>query len=332
MKNTLIPLIPFAVAVALTGTAKAQTSITAYGIVDAGIVSERGGPAGSVTKLTSGVQSGSRLGFRGTEDLGGGLSAKFVLETGIAVDTGGFNQGNTAFARQSYVGLNGNFGSVTMGRQYTPHYLVLTTIDPFGTGLAGDSQNLVASPTRMNNTIIYATPELAGFSADLAYGFGEVAGNSHANRQIGTSFGYAAGPLYVRLGHHRSEDAIASGTAKNTILGATYDFKVVKASFAYNRNTGFSTIDSRDWLAGVSVPFGPSTVMASYIRKDDKSAANQDAHQLAIGYTYALSKRTNFYTSYARIDNKNGAAFTVGSAIETGSGDKAFNLGVRHVF
>src|SRR5437868_4896157 len=107
MKKTAIA---FALAAAFAGAAQAQSSVTVYGAVDLGLVLERG-PAGSVTKLSSGVEAGSRLGFKGTEDLGGGLSAKFVLEMGISVDNGGLNQGGAAFGRQSLVGLAGGFGS-----------------------------------------------------------------------------------------------------------------------------------------------------------------------------------------------------------------------------
>lgn len=329
MKKTLLVLASLS---AMSSASHAQTAVTLYGIADVGIVAERGGPAGSVTKLASGVQSGSRLGFRGTEDLGAGLSARFVLETGIALDSGGFNQSNTAFGRQAFVGLNGDFGGVTLGRQYTPHYLTLNAIDPFGTGLAGNAQNLVTSPTRMNNAMIYTSPSLNGFSADLAYGFGEVAGNNSANRQLGGSVGYATGPVYVRLAHHRIEDATGTESVKGTLLGASYDFNVAKASFGYNWITGAAGADSQDLLLGVSMPYGVNTFLASFVRKNDKSVANNDANQWGLGYTYALSKRTNLYSSYARISNKNAAAYTVGSAIETGTGDKAFNVGVRHTF
>ena len=80
------------------------------------------------------------------------------------------------------------------------------------------------------------------------------------------------------------------------------------------------------------MPFGASTVLASYMRKDDKTAFNQDAAQWAVGYTYAMSKRTQAYTSYGSIDNKNGAGYTVGNGAEVGSGDSAFNVGLRHTF
>jgi predicted porin len=121
------------------------------------------------------------------------------------------------------------------------------------------------------------------------------------------------------------------------LLGATYNFDVAKLHFAYGLNKGANssprpTTDSNDALVGVTVPFGPHTLLASAVRKNDKTAQNRDANQWGVGYRYALSKRTDLYTAYARIKNKNGVNYTVGSAIEPGSGDKAFNVGVRHTF
>lgn len=333
MKNSLIAC---AVLSACAGAASAQTTLNIYGIVDAGIVSERGGPAGNVTTLSSGVQSGSRLGFKGMEDLGGGLSAKFVLESGFGVDNGtmgqGVGQNGQLFGRQAYVGLSSRVGEVTLGRQYSPHFLLLDEIDPFGTGLAGASTNLMSTTRRMDNTIKLSTPSWSGFAGELAYGFGEVAGDNKANRQIGASVGYANGPLVVKLAHHRAENALATDRAKNSLLAGKYDFGVAAVSLGFGVNKGVGTTDSRDYLIGASMPIGSGTVLASYIRKNDRSALNADATQWALGYTYALSKRTNLYTSYARINNDPGAAFTVGNATDVGSGDKAFNLGIRHKF
>lgn len=329
MKKSLIAC---AVLGTLAGTASAQTALNIYGIVDAGLVSERGGPAGNVTGLGGGIQSGSRLGFKGSEDLGGGLSAKFVLEAGFGVDDGVSRQGGTLFGRQAYVGLASRAGELTLGRQYSPHFLALDQIDPFATGLAGTSTNLMSTVRRMDNTVKLATPNWSGFSGELAYGFGEVAGNNKANRQIGASVGYDNGPLVMKLAHHRAEDALATDRAKHSLLAGKYDFGVVALSLGFGVDKGLGSTDSRDYLIGASMPVGAGTVLASYIRKNDRSPLNADATQWALGYTYALSKRTNLYTSYARIHNDPGAAFTVGNATDLGSGDKAFNIGIRHKF
>lgn len=345
--------------VGFSGGVAAQSSVTVYGLVDIGFVRESGGSAGTQNKITSGMASGSRFGLKGTEDLGGGLSALFLMESGFQADTGASGQGGLLFGRQAYVGLaSTSYGTVLLGRQYTPEYGVLLMADPFSTGLAGDAANLMPNTgnaaSRMDNTVKYVSPNMAGFTGELAYGAGEVAGSSSAQKQWGGALGYANGPLNVRLGYHyRNNDTavLQTTSGRSTLLAATYDFGVVKAHLAYGVNRGLNSsplrnaanpygaavapvasTDSRDLLIGASIPLGAHTLLASYIRKDDKMALNQDASQWAVGYRYALSKRTDFYASYAKISNKNGAGYTVGSSIEAGSGNAAFSVGMRHVF
>ena len=333
MKKSLIAL---ACASAFAGSANAQ-SLTTYGIVDMGFVSESG-PA-SIQKLTSGAQSGTRLGFKGTEDLGNNMKALFVLETGIAADAGGFNQ-SAGFARQSFVGLQSDSGTLTLGRQYTPFFLALNAVaDPFASGLAGNAQNLIpSSGIRMNNAVKYASPTFSGVSGEVAYGFGEnTAGNDRASKNVGGSIGYTDGTLNVRLAYHKANGttALTSDLSDtSTILAANYKFEVAKVFAAYSDNNVeiSGRGKNRDLLIGVSVPFGNFTFIASYINKNGRSTANLDADQLGLGYTYALSKRTNLYAAWASIDNKNGAPYTVGNNSETGTGDRAVNLGVRHTF
>lgn len=332
MKRSLHIRATFGALCALAGSAAAQTSLTIYGLVDAGVVTEHGGPAGSVTKMGSGIQSGSRLGFKGMEDLGGGLFAKFALESGFNTDTGAQSQSGLLFGRQAWVGLGGGWGDVTLGRQYTPHYLLLEQTDPFSAGLAGNAANLMSTVQRTDNTIKYTSPDWSGFSGELAYGMGEVPGNSTANQQIGASVGYARGPLMLKIAHQRVDNAIGTDNAKNTLIAGRYDFGRVAASLGVGMNKGLGAVDSRDYMLGVTVPVGAGNILASYIKKDDRSVLNADADQWAIGYTYALSKRTNLYTSYARISNNPGAAYTVGNASDPGTGDKALNFGLRYKF
>lgn len=332
MKRPLLVITACGALFLAPGIVSAQTSLTLYGIVDAGIVYEQGGTGGSLTKLTSGVQSGSRLGFKGMEDLGDGLSAKFALEAGFNSDTGALGQGGLLFGRQAWVGLGSRWGDLSFGRQYTPHYLLLDQVDPFGTGLAGSATNLMSTTMRMNNTVKLATPAWGGFTGEIAYGFGEVAGDTAANRQVGASLGYARGPLVLKVAHHRVEDAVGTDNSRNTLLGGMFDFGMASASLGVGLNHGLGTTDNRDYMLGVTVPVGAGALLASFTRKDDRSGANADADQWALGYTHALSRRTNLYTSFARINNDPGAGFTVGNATEPGSGDKAFNIGIRHKF
>ena len=325
--------LPAALALISTG-ALAQSSVTIYGIVDAGLVRESGGPAGSTTNISSGIASGSRIGFKGKEDLGGGLSALFTIENGFNADTGTAGQGGLIFGRQAFVGLSGGFGTATIGRQYTPYYKTLRDIgDPFGAvSLAGRSGNLFATNTRANNMVEYLSPAFGGVRVDLAYAAGEVAGDSTRNRQYGGSVGYAGGPLTLQLAHHRIDNATATDRTRNTLASGNYKFgKVIGyASFAVNK--GPAAADSHDMLVGVAVPVGPHKLLFSHVRHDDRAAPDMDASQWGIGYHIPLSKRTDVYAAYAVISNDNGAAFRVGNATDTGSGDKAFNLGMRHNF
>ncbi|MYM30859.1 Outer membrane protein (porin) [Duganella sacchari] len=357
MKKSLIAI---AVLAATSSAAFAQSNVTIYGILDAGIVSERGGAVGNTTKVTSGAASASRLGFKGTEDLGGGLSAVFKLEAGVKIDDGTLdNTANRLFNREAYVGLSSKTaGTLTLGRQYTPYYETLRDVgDPFAMGYAGTAKNLfpVASyMTRNDNAVVYKTPNLSGFTGAVSYSLGEQAGDASAQRQIGGSLGYNNGPLNVAVAYNSKNNDTTTlktaGVGHNALIAANYDFQVVKVYGAYSKDKGLGSAplnsttnafgytfapstDSSDALIGLTAPVGAAgTVMASFIRKNDKEVANRDADQWAIGYSYALSKRTSTYVAYAKIKNKNGAGYTVGNNTEAGSGDKAFNLGLKHSF
>jgi len=356
-------VIAAAILTASAGAAHAQTNITIYGIADAGFVHESGGVAGSLNKISSGVGSASRIGFRGTEDLGGGTSVVFLLENGHRLDTGEVDAAGTIFNRQAWVGIKGKAGQLTIGRQYTPWHQALVQVgDPFSTGYAGSSKNLFpdfGTNVRTSNTVVYATPVMQGVTGEVAYSAGEQIGSSKSGRQMGASLGYTSGPLNVRLvyNHKNSDVAAASGVTpvtrgngSNKLLAANYDFKVFKAYLAFSVDKGFNSAplgnnsnpyggvaptastDGNEILLGAVVPAGPGNLVVTLQRKDDKTARNQDARSLGVGYLYLLSKRTTLYTVYGAIDNENGAGYTVANNTEAGSGDRAFNLGIRHTF
>lgn len=175
---------------ALFGTAWAQpgaTNVTVYGVVDVAIAREWGGPSGTTKLDGSGVHSGSRWGLRGSEDLGGGLSALFTLESGFNSDDGSVAQGGLMFGRQAFVGVRGGFGSLTAGRQYTPHEDAIDAFDPLD-GISGGADNLLRRTVRIDNALVYASPNWDGLSARLAYGLGEVAGSNSAGRVLGAAW------------------------------------------------------------------------------------------------------------------------------------------------
>lgn len=367
---------PLAIAIAVVlgagpAIAVAQSNVTIYGIVDAGLVREQGGVAGASTNVSSGVASASRFGFRGSESLGQGWSANFVLEGGTRIDTGAVDAAGTLFNRQAYVGLkHSDYGALTLGRQYTPYYLALSVVaDPFGAGYAGSSKNLFPTGggnTRTSNTIAYQSPQFGGgFAVELGYALGEQPGDASAGRQIGAGLHYSAGKLVTRLAYnHRNNDLTAAagaalsppvpaavrGNGRNILLAANYDFGLLKAFGAYGINEGTNSsplpnssnpfggvrptasTDSHDRLIGATIGWAGNTIIVSLIDKDDRTVRDQDASQWALGLTRAISKRTLLYTSYGRIHNRRGAGYTVGNNSDVGSGDSAYNAGVRHSF
>ena len=343
MKKSLVVL---ALAGAVASAAHAQSAPEIYGIVDMGFVAERGGPAGSISKLTSGTQSGTRLGLKGTEDLGNNVKALFVLETGIAADAGGFNQGGLAFGRQSFLGVQSDLGTVTFGRQYAPIFNTMMIADPFAAGMAGAAQNLM--PTggiRINNAIKYTSPIVfGGFSTEIAYGFGETPDSTSKGQEVSAAVNYSVDNLKVALAYNdwsvrtvtpAPPPSTATVTTfpkrKDWFLAANYDLQIAKI-FAGVTDFDIAGIKGNDYLIGAQIPVDKHTFIVSYITKDVRNTANRDANQIALGYTYSLSKRTNLYAAWGRIDNDSASTLTVGNNSETGSGDKAFNLGLRHMF
>jgi predicted porin len=353
------PAVVFAMLGACAGSARAQSSVTVYGLLDAGVVKDHGCD-GCTTRIDSGNLSESRFGITGTELLNDSLSAIFTLEAGVQLDTGRSDQG-VLFGRQAYVGLKGKGGTVTVGRQFNLEYVALTDVgDPFKGGMAGSASNLIGnSGRRVDNSIQYYSGQVRGVSAAASYGFGEVVGDAKSNRAWGVSIGFEKGPLTIRAAHqNRNVARVAPATpmgnnldAKNSILAANIKIGIATAYAAYSINRGWGSsplwnpdnpygasiaatpsTDSRDVLVGLAVPFGATTLLASYIRKNDRDLANRDADQVALGVTYTISRRTDFYAAYSRITNRNGAGYTVGNASSLGHGNSAVNIGLRHAF
>lgn len=314
--------------------AQAQSSLTVYGVADAGLLLERGGDSGSVQKIGSGMASSSRLGFKGKEDLGGGTVLTFILENGYSIDTGAAKQNGALFGRQALLCLNGKAGALSIGQQYTPFYKTLNNVaDPFSTGMAGNAQNVFNDTTRVSNTVEYITPRMGGFQADVQYGLGEAAGDSAKNRYVSASGSYEQGPLTLELAHQRKEDALASAHSRNTMLVARYRFGDVTGHAAHARNRDVAGRESHDTLLGFTAQLsGSNKLFASLIEHRDQETTRQNARQAAVGLSHGLSRRTDLYAAYGHIRNSNGAVFHVGTAADSGSGTTGVNLGVRHVF
>jgi predicted porin len=353
MKKSLIAL---AVLAAASGAAMAQSSVTLFGIVDANLAFGRGNVADKNALTNSGYNS-SRLGFRGTEDLGGGMAASFWLEAGLANDDGqgaGTNSNNQAsgagaavngrqgltFNRRSTVSLSGGFGEIRLGRDYSPQFWNLTVFDPFGTNGVGTTQTLNSSlggvvNVRASNTVGYFLPgNLGGFYGQLQYYMGENLSNV-ANKKDGNGLagrvGFANGPINVALA--LSETKYLTGDIKTTNLGGQYDLGVAKLMAHYNRDRVTNGATGKGWLLGALVPVGAGEIRASYSTYEVNTAGTPEIDKLALGYVHNLSKRTALYTTFARIKNKGGAAQGLNGAVVTANqSSTGVDIGLRHSF
>ncbi|WP_414443824.1 porin [Burkholderia sp. 22PA0106] len=204
MKKSLFALVALG---AFAGAAHAQSSVTLYGIIDAGILFNNNSNGARQWQQSSGVLQGSRWGLKGVEDLGGGLKAIFVLENGFSVSSGALGQGGGEFGRQAFVGLSSDaFGKVTLGRQYDS---VVDYTGALATGSQwagyigahpGDLDNM-NNANRVNNAIKYTSPVYGGFQFGGLYSLGGVAGQPGRNQIFSAGAGYNNGPLALGVGY-----------------------------------------------------------------------------------------------------------------------------------
>ncbi|MDP2006495.1 MAG: porin [Rubrivivax sp.] len=336
MNKTSITLATLAL-LAATGPALAQSSVTLFGIVDLAARSVKNDT--SQKQLAGSGLSSSRLGFRGVEDLGGGLKAGFWLEGALTADDGnasGFN-----FQRRSTVSLMGGFGELRLGRDKVPTQLNWDAFDPFdNTGMGANTRLSVASgilPTggsfgafsRANNMISYLTPTVGGIFGQASVAAGE---GTPGNKHMGLRAGYNGGGLLAAVGYGNTE-VTGAIDAKEINFGASYDLKFMKLiGFISQLDIGPASQDN--WLVGATVPLGSFTLRASYSEMDGKEAiAVRDAKMFALGGVYTLSKRTALYATFSKISNTN-TNFTVatGSALTRGNDSSGYDFGIRHAF
>ena len=338
-------LIAMAVAGLASSVALAQTNVTIYGVADLGYVYSQGnaGIGGGKNKFSgiSNINAGNRLGFKGEEALGNGLKAVFTLEYGLDIDTnqgigtGGLN------ARQQFVGLSSNLGTVSLGRQYAPGFNATANNDALEATDMGIQSSLSVyagnsitpnSPARYNNSIAYTSNNLSGFTVSAIYGFGEsnLGGFNNAstsdNGKFGLGLNYANGPINLDAVYQSRQNVTEAfptpaGTGDDInewYLGGSWDFKVVKAYASYqaldNNNRGavlgaYGNViaDKNDiWTVGLSVPvFSNGLVGLSYgkLSVDNRNAPDGDSWGWGAMYTHNLSKRTALYAAYTYFDN-----------------------------
>jgi predicted porin len=320
--------------------AHAQTNVTVYGIMDAAIAVEDTGAPGEDrrTIINSGNQSSSRLGFRGSEDLGNGLKAIFNIEAGVALDTGAAD--SALFGRRAVVGLQGGLGQLTVGREYSPIASVAAATDVFGQGFYGSNLSAFTSnrlTRRLANSVNFKSAPMAGFTVLAAYSAGERT-TEPSGDLMGVALEYANGPFYAGAGYHRLE-RVALDDDKEMAIGAGYKLG------AFDFKANYLTADQ----AGANNEFEQINVGAAYTMGVNKFFVNLQRNEIengargnawALAYTYSLSKRTNLYTSYGTVRNNERAVFGLNSsstnvtpaATALGADPTAFTVGVRHAF
>ncbi|UUX96527.1 porin [Aquabacterium sp. J223] len=330
MKKSLIALAALG---AFAGAASAQSSVTIYGIIDVGVSKLNGGtsvlnggPAGTI-----GIRDGysvkpstsNRLGFRGTEDLGGGLKANFVIEHRFRPDDGTLESSTTFWQGQSWVGLSGNFGEVRLGRQYVPAFYIGLASDPWGYDYNVAGANLFTrgatggtDVTRSPNAVGYRTPNLSGFTAEVQVAAGEGSAAEISNRRnVGANVMYSGGPLSAGVGYNDT-DTVATQRYWNSFVA--YDLGFVRPVVAYSRTT-VGTVDTTSYLVGATAPLGGGRLKAVAARKNP-DGGNNNTTKFGLGYEYFLSKRTSVHADVGTAKTQN---LTRTTGVEAG---------VKHVF
>lgn len=343
--------------------AQAQSSVTLYGVADVGIeyLTHADTSNHGLARMASGNLSGSRWGVRGTEDLGGGMSALFVLESGFDIDTGTSGQGGRLFGRQAYTGLATRYGRITLGRQNNILYDTLINYDPMAVSPRYSVYTMDTTLAgRYDNAAKYVA-RFGGFTASAMYAFArgttltsgaiatETAGDARSDRAWSGSLEYSAGPVGMTAIYDQQQGTTGvtgqnpAQTDRRLALAATYTLTNLKVFAGYrwfNGDIGATAAAPAKrtdlWWLGASYQLTPSlTASASgYLLDDRRRSAGAWS---AVGLLdYAFSKRTDLYASVAYIKNQdgsriglNGPQTTIGAA---GTNQLGALVGMRHKF
>lgn len=344
---------------AATACANAQSSVTMFGVVDASF-SHGSGSIASRTQLNSGSNSTSRIGFRGTEDLGGGLAASFWLEAGLTADNGlgqATNTNNQAsgngaaggltFGRRSTVSLHAPWGEVRAGRDHVAHYRNRLEVDPFGSVGVGVIQPQAGTlggttSTRVSNFVGYYLPSrLGGLYGFAQYYLGENASNSGATEDDGTGasirLGYSAGPVNVSVATGRTQYArtATAGDIQSSNIGVQYKLGGAQLLFGYfvDKVESLAPRTGKGASIGTIVPVGAGEVKAAWSYYGNDAGTQPKTKKLSLGYVHNLSKRTALYATLARVGNSGGATAALnGATTGANQSSSGWDLGLRHSF
>lgn len=312
----------------VVGVAQAQSGVQLYGVVDA--FAQYLTAAESAHRLESGGLAASRLGFRGKEDLGGGLETFFVLEGGINLDEGTLSQGGAMFGRQSIAGLrSASLGSLSAGRHQGSLFSTTIEFSAFAAGNAGPSTSLIGGfggyepvrgsassstpgfgPVRVNNAVRYESPSWNGLRGSLLYGTGEVPGAVSRSRLVDLGGRYTSDHLDIIGSAVRDEVRDAAGLlttrARTSALAATYRIGPWRALGGYIdfNDRRLADLDGQGAWLGVEYRIGKFTWKGQYVLNRPDRQVDADSKAFGIGLVYELSKRTALYGSIARFSNE----------------------------
>jgi predicted porin len=288
MKKSLIAL----AALAFVGVASAQSSVTLYGIADIWV----GKPEGSKLKAASGGVSTSRWGMKGSEDLGGGLTAMFNLESRIDLGTGA--TGAQLFGRQANVGFSGGFGTLKIGKSWN------AMDDVFGAANSGFDSALSANGVWQNvyageaaAQLHYTTPTFAGLTAAVST---QLTGNTNNGNVAGgktSAFNvtYANGPLAAAVGYEDNKNTSLAPAQKGTMFNGSYDLGMAKLMGSYyTTKPAGGGAKTNSYQLGADIPMG-SALTLSVGYASSKVKGGQSSNGLGLAAAYAMSKRTTLY-------------------------------------
>lgn len=352
MKKTIVTA---ALLAAGTGMAHAQSSVSIYGLIDLGLTyysnaTKTGGGGASLLRMDSGIAQGSRIGFKGTEDLGGGLNAFFTLETGFGADDGSLGQGGLIFGRQSFVGIGSkDWGALSVGRQYDfmanlgGQYAMgaLSPAGSFAWGLHADAAHGAAlndhiyAGDRTNNSVKYTSNKIGGFSFGAMLGFGEVAGNNSAGRTLSATGQYDSGAFSSALAYTDIKDATGSASTRMYGIGATYQLGAFKpfGVITQVKNTATSAKATTYEVGTVYALTALWDLSAAYQFQNRNQGVGNAQAFIAMA-DYKISKRTDLYVGAVYDRDKGYNAYPVfGGGIQSSTGNQsAVRLGMRHRF
>lgn len=320
-----------------------SSSVTLYGILDDFVEVVNTGAHTTAQMASSGLY-GSRWGLRGTEDLGGGLKAGFVLENGFNVNNGTYADSTREFNRQAYVSLSqASFGELRLGRQTSPMFFTEGQLDAFvGASIASGLNNMSTYTVRTDNTVAYLSPTFGGVSGEIDYGFGTTGnGLAGANASYQAALRYASGPIYLATIYQAVKNTTNTDILRATYTGGHYAFDKFIAYLAFHTATLRSQgIDRQLISASLKWLASPATsVSLGYSYARDRSGQGNNAQEVGLLYQYSLSKRTMVYAAAAFLDNKNKANFTLNGAAVAGqplsypgANPRGVQLGMVHFF